>query len=134
MVIRSLTRFGLVALVALSVAACSSSSTPAPSSGAPSASGAESAGGSAGASSATSGSAVTIQGFAFGPSSLDVDVGTTVTWTNKDSVTHTVTANDGSFDGQVASGATFSQTFAKAGTFSYHCKIHPSMTATVTVH
>ena len=50
------------------------------------------------------------------------------------SAQHTVTADDGSFDGgPLATGATFSQTFSTAGTFSYHCKIHPSMTATITV-
>ena len=47
---------------------------------------------------------------------------------------HTVTADDGSFDSKsLASNATFSQTFAKAGTFAYHCAIHPGMKGTVTV-
>ncbi len=78
--------------------------------------------------------AVTLAGFAFSPSSLTVKAGTTVTWTNHDGVTHTVTADGGSFDsGHLASGATFSRTFATAGTFSYHCAIHPSMTGTITV-
>jgi plastocyanin len=78
--------------------------------------------------------AVTIKGFAFDPAQLEVPVGTTVTWTNQDSASHTVTADDGSFDsGQLAQGATFSQTFAKAGTYTYHCANHPNMTATVVV-
>jgi len=77
--------------------------------------------------------AVQIAGFAFGPASVDVAVGATVTWTNGDSVAHTVTADDGSFNGNVDPGATFSFTFTKAGTFTYHCSIHPSMTGTVVV-
>jgi plastocyanin len=45
-----------------------------------------------------------------------------------------VTADDGSFDsGSLATDATFSQTFDAAGTFAYHCTIHPSMTGTITV-
>ena len=83
---------------------------------------------------APSDAAVTISGFAFDPASLDVAVGTTVTWTNQDATQHTVTAADGSFDsGGLAQGATFSQTFDTAGTFSYACKFHPTMQATVTV-
>jgi len=77
---------------------------------------------------------VTIADFAFAPTSLTVPAGATVTWTNKGSVGHTVTADDGSFGSEtLASGATFSATFAKAGTFAYHCRIHPSMTATIVV-
>lgn len=78
--------------------------------------------------------AVAIKGFAFNPGSVSVAVGTTVTWTNQDSTAHTVTANDGSFDsGPVQPGSSFSHTFTKAGTVAYHCKIHPSMTATIIV-
>lgn len=85
--------------------------------------------------SASSGSsAVTIQGFAFGPNALEVKVGTTITWTNNDGAPHTVTADDGSFDsGRLNPGGTFSFTFAQAGTFAYHCNIHPSMVGTITV-
>lgn len=78
--------------------------------------------------------AVTVQNFAFSPSSIKVKVGDKVTWTNQDSTTHTVTADDGLFDsGDLAQGKSFSFTFTKAGTYTYHCAIHPSMTATVTV-
>jgi predicted lipoprotein with Yx(FWY)xxD motif len=80
------------------------------------------------------GSAVTIKGFAFDPPQLTVAVGTTVTWTNQDGVAHTVTADKGEFDsGNLDSGKTFSFTFSKAGTFSYHCTIHPQMKATIVV-
>jgi plastocyanin len=71
---------------------------------------------------------------AFQPADIAVSVGATVTWTNQDGFGHTVTADDSSFDsGTMAGGATFSQAFATAGTFAYHCKIHPSMHGTVTV-
>jgi plastocyanin len=77
---------------------------------------------------------VTIQDFAFGPPSLSVAAGTTVTWTNADGAAHTATADDGSFDSSsIAPGATFSQAFETAGTFAYHCSIHPNMTATIQV-
>ncbi len=75
-----------------------------------------------------------IANFAFAPAGLTVKVGGTVTWTNADSATHTVTADNGSFDsGHLAPGTTFKQTFAKAGTYAYHCSIHSSMTGTITV-
>lgn len=77
---------------------------------------------------------VSIQNFAFSPGSIQVDAGTTVTWTNNDQTTHTVTTDDGSFDsGDVAPGGTFSMTFNTPGTFAYHCKIHPFMTASIVV-
>jgi plastocyanin len=77
---------------------------------------------------------VTIQDFAFGPPSLSVAAGTTVTWTNADGAAHTATADDGSFDsGPLAQGQTFSHTFDTAGTFTYICTIHPTMKGTITV-
>jgi plastocyanin len=77
---------------------------------------------------------VSIQGFAFNPSSITVSVGTTVTWTNNDSVTHTVTSDTGAFSsGNLNPGQTFSHTFNQAGTFAYHCSIHTSMHGTVVV-
>jgi len=77
---------------------------------------------------------VAIKGFAFSPATLTVKVGTTVKWTNKDSVAHTVTSDTGLFDsGDLAAGDTFSFTFNQAGTFAYHCTMHPSMTATIIV-
>lgn len=79
------------------------------------------------------GNSVSIASFAFSPQSLTVKVGTTVTWTNHDSVTHTVTADGGAFNHTLSPSDTFSFTFTKAGTYSYHCSIHPSMTATVVV-
>jgi plastocyanin len=78
---------------------------------------------------------VFIQGMAFNPASITVTAGTTITWTNKDAISHTVTSDSNAFNsGTVKSGATFSFTFATAGTYSYHCTIHPSMVASVTVN
>jgi len=75
-----------------------------------------------------------IENFAFDPKQITAKVGETVSWKNDDGATHTVTADDGSFDsGNLASDKTFSQTFDTAGTFKYHCAIHSSMIATVVV-
>jgi len=77
---------------------------------------------------------VDISGFAFVPSTLTVSVGTTVTWTNNDSSSHTIASNDNLFQsGTLAKGATFSHTFGQKGTFNYHCSIHPSMTGKIIV-
>ncbi len=85
-------------------------------------------------SQASGGSSVTIQGFAFSPSTLTVSVGTKVTWTNKDGTTHTVTSDTGVFNsGNVANGGSYSYTFNTAGTFQYHCSIHSNMTGTIVV-
>jgi plastocyanin len=78
---------------------------------------------------------VFIQGMAFSPSTISVSAGTTITWTNKDAISHTVTSDTGLFDsGTISSNSTYSYTFMTAGTFTYHCKIHPTMVATVTVN
>ncbi len=80
---------------------------------------------------------VSINDFAFSPQAITVSAGTTVTWTNKDSAEHTVTSDDASSDGpnsqQLAQGASYTFTFATAGTYKYHCANHPNMTGTVIV-
>lgn len=84
--------------------------------------------------SSSSASNVTIDNFAFGPSSLEVGVGTEVTWTNEQGSPHTITADDGSFTSDnVAKDGTFSFTFVTPGIYAYHCEIHPNMTGTITV-
>jgi plastocyanin len=61
-------------------------------------------------------------------------VGTTVTWTNTDSIAHTSTSDGAGWDsGSVAPRGQFSTTFATAGAFPYHCAIHPGMVGTVVV-
>ena len=77
---------------------------------------------------------VAIQGFAFGPSTVIVRPGTTVTWTQQDEDQHTVTADDASFaSSPLTTGQTFTHTFTAPGTYHYHCAIHPFMHGTVVV-
>jgi plastocyanin len=79
--------------------------------------------------------AITIQNFAFSPAALDVAAGTKVTATNRDSTGHTWTSDSGAWDsGTLTKDASSSHTFSTPGTFPYHCAIHTSMRATVTVH
>lgn len=77
---------------------------------------------------------VNLSNMSFTPNSLTVPVGTSVTWTNKDAVTHTVTSDTGLFDsGNLTSGSKYTYTFPTAGTYAYHCKIHAGMTGTIVV-
>jgi plastocyanin len=79
---------------------------------------------------------VKIDNFSFGPSTLTVPVGATVTWTNRDDIPHTVTSSDDPkvFKSKVLdTDEKFSFTFTKAGTYPYFCSIHPKMTAKVIV-
>jgi amicyanin len=83
----------------------------------------------------TGGTNVTIANFAFSPADVTVKVGTTVTWTNKDTASHNVLAVDSSWGSTnlIKTGQTYSFTFTKAGTYPYRCGIHPNMKATVRV-
>lgn len=77
---------------------------------------------------------VSIPGKVFVPGSLDVLVGDTVVWRNGDASTHTVTADQDSFDsGFLSPGATFAWTFSKSGLYAYHCAIHKFMHGVVRV-
>lgn len=78
---------------------------------------------------------VAIQNFAFSPATVTVKAGTTITWTNRDSDAHTVTAMPaGSFHSPTLNtGQSFQHTFTAPGQFDYLCTIHPFMTATVVV-
>ena len=119
----------LVLLVSGGLTACSSSpSTPV--AGSTTASVVSPSGGAA-----TMKAVASIQGFVFSPDPVAVLVGGTGTWTNKDSVAHTVTFDDASLTSSknVDPGATFTATFPKAGSYTYRCSIHPSMQGTVTV-
>jgi plastocyanin len=79
--------------------------------------------------------AVFIQDMAFSPSTITITANTTITWTNKDAIAHTVTSDTGVFDsGTVPANGTYSFTFLVAGKYTYHCAIHPSMTANVVVN
>jgi plastocyanin len=77
---------------------------------------------------------ISMENFAFNPSTLTVSNGTTVTWINNDNVDHTVTAEGGLFDsGTLTKGENFTYTFTEPGTYSYSCSIHPSMKGTIIV-
>jgi plastocyanin len=77
---------------------------------------------------------VKIDNFSFGPQELTVAVGTTVTWTNRDDIPHTVVSSDGVFKSKVRdTDEKFSYTFTKAGTYPYYCSVHPKMTGKVVV-
>lgn len=143
--------FALLSAAMLALAACSgSSATPtastgvasaaAPSTGAASASGAapSTAGGGATAcavvTDGSTGTAETIKDFAF-PAGITIKVGDKVTWSNGDTAPHTVTFDTASCDsGQVTPGSAVTVQYTAAGTFAFHCKIHPRMTGTITVN
>ena len=77
---------------------------------------------------------VKIDNFSFGPQDQTIAVGTTVTWTNRDDIPHTVVSTDGVFKSKVLdTDEKFSYTFEKAGTFPYFCSIHPKMTGKIVV-
>ena len=83
---------------------------------------------------AATANAATIKGFSFQPDVLKVKVGTKVTWTNDDTVAHTVTGDTNSFaSGELRPGSSFSFTFTRPGTYAYHCSIHPSMHGSVVI-
>jgi plastocyanin len=112
----------VLALTVLAVAGCTSYTTP-------------TTGGTSGTTTTggtSSGTTVTMQGFAFNPSTVTVKVGEVVTFKNADSVDHRVNI-DGVDKGTVAPGATLEWTPDKAGTFPLKCSIHPQMTGTITV-
>ena len=84
---------------------------------------------------------VWIQNMAFLPSTITITGGTTITWTNKDPMAHTVTSDKGLFDsgpissaGAYSGGGTWSNIFNNPGIYPYHCSIHTTMTATVIVN
>jgi plastocyanin len=126
-----LTRLGLIAFPIIAgglLAGCGGSSYSAPT--AP-------GGGSSGGGTASV--TITILGMnggqSFSPNPGSVKVGQTVAWKNNDAITHTATADSGSFDtGAIPPGGTSNPiTMSTAGTFGYHCSIHPTMTGTLTV-
>jgi len=84
----------------------------------------------------STGKATTVQmsNTSFQPQTIDVKVGETVTFVNKDEIAHTATAEDKSFDSKtMEAGATFSFKPTKAGTIDYVCLFHPGMTGTINV-
>ena len=77
---------------------------------------------------------ISIFNLQFSPASLSVDKGTTVTWTNNETTNHIIKADDGFFEsGNLSKGKTFQKKFDTAGTYSYYCSIHPTMTGKIIV-
>ena len=118
----------LLVAVLSAVAGCSSSSSPSssPSTTPP----------TTGSSTAVSipTNARTLTTTAFVPNPVAVTVGTTVTWTNNDSIAHDSVADGGMWNsGILGPGQSFQFRFATAGTFTYKCTLHPNMVGTVTV-
>jgi len=84
--------------------------------------------------SSTAAAEIKIDNFVFGPQTVTVPVGATVTWTNHDDIPHTSVSTEGVFKSKVMdTDEKFSYTFTKAGTYAYYCSIHPKMTGTVVV-
>jgi amicyanin len=78
---------------------------------------------------------VSIQNYMFSPAEITVKVGTSVTWTNHDSVGHTITGDnvDELSSTIIEHGKTYTHTFNKVGSYTYHCSPHPYMKGTVIV-
>ena len=135
--------FSLFALLELS--ACASSTggtaapaatapTPAPAGSEPAASAPAAGGGGCTTSSEAGAVQVGIENFTFSPGEVTAAVGETITWTNADSAPHTATLDDGSCDtGNIAQNASAGLVFDAAGSYPYHCAIHPNMKGTITI-
>jgi plastocyanin len=77
---------------------------------------------------------VKIDNFSFSPQTITIKPGTTIVWTNRDDIPHTVVSDDKVFKSKVLdTDEKFSFTFDKAGNFPYFCSVHPKMTGKVIV-
>jgi plastocyanin len=86
------------------------------------------------ASNSTGGAQVVMTGFTYDPATVTIGVGETVTWVNEDAARHDVIADNGEFASDLfGQGQSFSFTFRAAGSYPYHCGVHPGMTGTVIV-
>jgi plastocyanin len=74
---------------------------------------------------------VTIENMQFTPAAVDVHVGDTIEWDNKDFVAHSATANDKSFDVIVPAHKSGTLVVKAAGDFAYFCKFHPMMKGSI---
>jgi plastocyanin len=126
-------RLGVVSVLLVSAIACGGGySSPSITSPSPAPSPAPSGGPSASVTIPVG--AASLGDRAYTPDDLNVAVGTTVTWMNTDSVSHTSTSDViGWNSGTVAPGGQFSFAFQTTGMFPYHCAIHPGMVGTVVV-
>jgi plastocyanin len=136
----------VAALLTLAACSSSSSSTPAATSAgggasAPAASSAAGSGGAGGAlacatadAGATATATVTIKGFKFSPQPIQAKVGDVIAWSNQDTAPHSATMDDGSCDTKpIDPGKSAMLTFTAAGTYTYHCSVHPATMKDFTV-
>jgi plastocyanin len=145
---RRLARILILAAVTAGLAACGSAATPSPSASSAASQPAATTGGgaSAPASAAATGACaaapagstaavtVNIKNFAYSPDPVQAKVGDVVAWTNGDGAPHTATMDNGACTtDDIASGSTAMLVFTAAGTYTYHCKIHPTQMKDVTV-
>ena len=80
------------------------------------------------------GPTVSVADMRFTPATLKTSLGSTVTWSFPDAMAHTTTSNQDFWNsGSKSGGATYARTFGSAGSFAYHCSIHPTMKGTVQV-
>jgi plastocyanin len=137
-VLRRISAAGLGLALSIVLAACGGGTSPSPTfqsaaaSAGASAEASASGGGAvtceAAASDAAFAGTVTIKNFAFDPQTVSIKVDEAVQWTNDDSASHTATMDDGSCStDSIASGTSAKLVFHVAGTYAYHCRIHPSM-------
>jgi plastocyanin len=129
----SIARMLIASTLSLSVIACGGGDSSPPTSPSPMPSPLPPSGGASSSVTIPRGAEV-LGNRAFNPSEVNVAVGDTVTWVNTDTVSHTSTSNAAGWDsGSIAPGRQFSFAFTTAGTFPYHCAIHPGMVGTVVV-
>ena len=78
---------------------------------------------------------ISIESYQFSPSTMTIKAGDSITWTNMDTVAHTVTSDSGNeLDSpRFGKGQTYTYTFNTPGTYNYHCTPHPSMKGTIIV-
>jgi|BarGraIncu01121A_1022015.scaffolds.fasta_scaffold03771_6 plastocyanin len=106
------------------IAGCTSSTNPSPSPN-PSASP---------VTSTSNQNTISVQNYAFSPSTLSIQKGANVTWKNGDSVPHRILSDTNAFNSPVLNnGDVYTFQFNNTGTFAYHCSIHTNMTGTITV-
>ncbi len=122
------TKFLLISMFSIFAIVLSSCAAGAPGSGLTPTSAPSSSGGS-------NGNQVTISGFAFSPATLTTKVGTEVTWTNLDSVEHSVVSSSGNELNSplIPQNSTYSHIFTAPGTYNYHCSVHLTMLGTIIV-
>ena len=130
---RSVAALAAAVTMVLFVGACGDDGS-APDGGTPAESDETGDGGGAGAGGEGAQVEIVSVGEGFDPATITVTAGTEVSWTNVDGLAHTATAGEGAWDsGRLATDQTFSFTPTEAGTYSYFCSIHPSMTGELVV-